>query len=157
MVFSALVLCFLIGCVAGLRSMTAPAIVCAAAYLRWIHPEGTPLAFMASVAALWVFAICAVGELIVDKLPNTPARTAPMGLIARAITGGLSGATLAASSGKSIPIGALLGAVGGIVGAFVGYNIRHGIVVHMNMPDIVIAVIEDLLTITGGLFVVARI
>jgi uncharacterized membrane protein len=80
-----------------------------------------------------------------------------MGLIARAITGGLSGATLAASSGKSIAIGALLGAVGGIVGAFAGYNIRHGIVVHMNMPDIVIAVIEDLLTITGGLFVVARI
>ncbi|HEX2917984.1 MAG TPA: DUF4126 domain-containing protein [Edaphobacter sp.] len=157
MIFSALVLCFLIGCVAGLRSMTAPAIVCAAAYLRWIHPEGTPLAFMASVAALWVFTICAVGELIVDKLPNTPARTAPMGLIARALTGGLSGATLAASSGKSIAIGAVLGAVGGIAGAFAGYNIRHGIVVHMNMPDIVIAVIEDLLTITGGLFVVARI
>lgn len=157
MVFSVLVLCFLIGCVAGLRSMTAPAIVCAAAYLRWIHPEGTPLAFMASAAALWVFAILAVGELIVDKLPNTPARTAPMGLIARAITGGLCGATLAASSNKSIALGAVLGAVGGIVGAYAGYNIRHGIVVHMNMPDIVIAVIEDLLTITGGLFVVARI
>ncbi|HEU4637038.1 MAG TPA: DUF4126 family protein [Edaphobacter sp.] len=157
MVFSVLALCFLIGCVAGLRSMTAPAIVCAAAYLRWIHPEGTPLAFMDTQIALWIFAICAVGELIVDKLPMTPARTEPMGLIARAITGGLSGATLAASSGKSIALGAVLGAVGGIVGAFAGYNIRHGLVVHMNMPDIVIAVIEDLLTITGGLFVVARI
>ena len=157
MVFSVLVLCFLIGCVAGLRSMTAPAIVCAAAYLRWIHPEGTPLAFMASVAALWIFAILAVGELIVDKLPKTPPRTAPMGLIARAITGGLCGATLAAGSGRSIGTGAALGAVGGLVGAFVGYHIRRGLVVHMNMPDIVIAVMEDLLTISGGLFVVSRI
>jgi uncharacterized membrane protein len=157
MVFSVLVLCFLIGCVAGLRSMTAPALVCAAAYLHWIHPEGTPLAFMATVAALWIFAIFAIGELIVDKLPKTPPRTTPVGLIARAITGGLCGATVAASSGKNIGIGALLGAAGGIFGAFAGYNIRHGLVVHMDVPDIVIAVIEDLLAITGGLYVVARI
>jgi len=157
MFFSVLMLCFLIGCVAGLRSMTAPAIVCAAAYLRWIHLDGTPLSFMASAAVLTLFAIFAIGELIVDKLPRTPARTAPMGLIARAVTGGLCGASLAAGSDKSIGVGALLGAVGGVVGAFAGYHIRHGLVVHMNVPDIVIAVIEDLLAITGGLYVVARI
>lgn len=157
MVFSVLVLCFLIGCVAGLRSMTAPAIVCAAAYLHWIHPEGTPLAFMAAIATLWIFAIFAIGELIVDKLPRTPPRTAPMGLIARIVTGALCGATVAASSDRSIAIGALLGAGGGIFGAFAGYNIRHGLVIHMNVPDIIIAVIEDLLAITGGLFVVSRI
>lgn len=157
MVFSVLALCFLIGCVAGLRSMTAPAIVCAAAYLHWIHPEETPLAFMASVAALWIFAIFAIGELIVDKLPKTPARTAPMGVIARIVTGALCGATVAASSGRSIGMGALLGATGGVFGAFAGYNIRHGIVIYMNVPDIIIAVIEDLLAISGGLFVVSRI
>jgi uncharacterized membrane protein len=157
MVFSVPVLCFLIGCVAGLRSMTAPAIVCAAAYLRWIHPEATPLAFMDTVGALWVFAIFAIGELIVDKLPKTPPRTAPMGLIARMITGGLCGATLAVSAGKSLGAGALLGLLGGVVGAFAGYNIRHGLVIHMNLPDIVIAVIEDLLAISGGLFVMSRI
>lgn len=157
MVFSVLMLCFLVGCVAGLRSMTAPAIVCAAAYLRWIHLDGTPLAFMGTMAALCIFGVFAVGELIVDKLPKTPARTAPMGLIARAITGGLCGASLAASSGKSIGVGALLGAAGGIGGAFAGYHIRHGLVVHMNVPDIVIAVMEDLLAISGGLYVVARL
>jgi uncharacterized membrane protein len=80
-----------------------------------------------------------------------------MGLIARIVTGALCGATVAASSDRSIAIGALLGAGGGVFGAFAGYNIRHGLVIHMNVPDIIIAVIEDLLAITGGLFVVSRI
>ena len=52
MAFPVLLLCFLIGCVAGLRSMMAPAIVCAAAYLQWVHLEGTPLAFMTNRLAL---------------------------------------------------------------------------------------------------------
>src|ERR1700750_3332497 len=108
MVFSVLLLCFLIGCVAGLRSMMGPAIICAAAYLRWIHLEGTPLAFLMAQPALWIFTFLAIAELIADKLPKTPARTAPVGLIARAVTGGLCGAALAASGAKSVAAGALL-------------------------------------------------
>ncbi|HEY1434389.1 MAG TPA: DUF4126 domain-containing protein, partial [Thermoanaerobaculia bacterium] len=41
-----LVLAFLIGVVAGLRVMTAPAAVSWAARLGWLHLEGTPLAFL---------------------------------------------------------------------------------------------------------------
>ena len=156
MVFTVLLLCFLIGCVAGLRSMMAPAIICAAAYLRWIHLEGTPLSWMDTMVALCIFTLCAIGELVVDKLPQTPARTAPVGLIARAVTGGLAGAALAVSGGKVLSVGAALGALGGIAGAFSGYYIRHGIVTHAHLPDFVVAVVEDLLTISGGLFIVSR-
>jgi len=156
MVFSIFVLCFLIGCVAGLRSMMAPAILCAASYLRWIHLDGTPLSFLMAPVTLWIFTLLAIGELIVDKLPMTPPRTASMGLIARVITGGLCGAALAASGAKSLGVGALLGAIGGVVGAFAGYNIRHGLVTHMELPDFVVAVIEDLLAISGGLYVASR-
>jgi uncharacterized membrane protein len=156
MAFPVLMLCFLIGCVAGLRSMMAPAIVCAAAYLQWVHLAGTPLAFMTSRVTLSVFTFLAICELIVDKLPQTPSRTAPTGLVARAVTGGLSGAALAASGGKSLVAGALLGAAGGVGGAFAGYEIRKGLVTQMNLPDFVVAVVEDLLTISGGLFVVSR-
>ncbi|QNI36970.1 DUF4126 family protein [Edaphobacter albus] len=153
---SLLLLCFLIGCVAGLRSMMAPAIICATAYVQWIHLEKTPLAFLDTIAALSIFTLFAIGELIVDKLPKTPARTAPVGLIARIITGGLCGAALAMSAGKGVPVGILLGSLGGITGAFVGYNVRHGLVTHMNLPDFVVAVVEDLLAISGGLFVVSK-
>lgn len=156
MVFTVLLLCFLIGCVAGLRSMMAPAIVCAAAYLQWVHLEGTPLGFMTSRVTLSVFTFLAICELIVDKLPQTPPRTAPMGLIARAITGGLSGAALAVSGGKSLAVGLLLGLIGGVAGAFAGYEIRKGLVTQMNLPDFVVAVVEDLLAISGGLFVTSR-
>ena len=156
MVFTVLLLCFLIGCVAGLRSMMAPAIICAAAYLRWIHLEGTPLSWMDTMVALCIFTLCAIGELVVDKLPQTPARTAPVGLIARAVTGALAGAALAVSGGKVLSVGAALGALGGIAGAFGGYYVRHGIVTHAHLPDFVVAVVEDLLTISGGLFIVSR-
>jgi uncharacterized membrane protein len=155
-VFSVLLLCFLIGCVAGLRAMMAPAILCAGAYLGWIHLDGTPLAFMNSMITLSIFTLFAIGELIADKLPKTPARTSAIGLSARVLMGALSGAVLAASGGKSLAIGALLGAVGAVVGAFAGYHIRHGLVTHMNLPDFVVAVIEDLLAISGGLFVASR-
>jgi uncharacterized membrane protein len=156
MSFPVLFLCFLMGCVAGLRSMMATAIVCAAAYLQWVHLEGTPLAFMTSKVTLSLFTFLAICELIVDKLPQTPSRTAKMGLIARAVTGALSGAALAVSGGQSLAVGALLGLVGGVGGAFVGYQIRHGLVTQMNLPDFVVAVVEDLLAISGGLFVASR-
>ena len=60
------------------------------------------------------------------------------------------------SGGKGLVVGAVLGALGGVAGAFAGYQIRHGLVTHMNLPDFVVAVVEDLLTISGGLFVVSR-
>ena len=153
---SLLLLCFLIGCVAGLRSMMAPAIICATAYVQWIHLEKTPLAFLDTITALSLFTLFAIGELIVDKLPRTPPRTAPVGLIARIITGGLCGAALAMSAATGVPAGILLGSVGAITGAYLGYNVRRGLVTHMNLPDFVIAVVEDLLAISGGLFVVSK-
>ena len=156
MSFPVLFLCFLMGCVAGLRSMMAPAIICAAAYLQWVHLEGTPLAFMTSKVTLSLFTFLAICELIMDKLPQTPSRTSAMGLTARAVTGALSGGALAVSGGQSLAVGALLGLVGGVGGAFAGYQIRHGLVTQMNLPDFVVAVVEDLLAISGGLFVASR-
>lgn len=156
MAFSVLMLCFLIGCVAGLRSMMAPAIVCAGAYLGWLHLGGTSLALLNNRVVLSVFTLLAILELFVDKLPQTPPRIAPTGLIARMATGALSGAAIAVSARTSLLLGAVLGLIGGIVGAYVGYYIRRGLVAQTKLPDFVIAVVEDLLTISGGLFVVSR-
>ncbi len=156
MVFTVLLLCFLIGTVAGLRSMMAPAIVCAAAYLHWVHLDGTPLAWMNTMAVLTVFTLFAIGELVYDKLPIAQARTHPLGLITRALTGGLSGAALAVSGGYRLSGGALLGALGGVAGAFAGYHIRRGLVHQTRLPDFVVAVVEDLLAISGGLYLCSR-
>jgi uncharacterized membrane protein len=82
-----LALCFLLGCIVGLRSLTAPAVVCWAAHLGWINYSGTKLAFVGKPWTLAVFTLLALVELIADKLPKTPARTAPVGLGARIFLG----------------------------------------------------------------------
>lgn len=123
-----LALTFAIGLVAGLRSLTAPAVVCWAAHLGWINLSGSPLAFMGSTWALWLFTILALIELVADQLPTAPARTAPVGLIARLVTGMLSGACLAVAGGVSLLVGVICAAVGVLVGTFGGYQARIGLV-----------------------------
>ena len=159
-----LLLAFLIGVIAGLRSLTAPAVVAWAAYHGWLSLHGTALSFMGAKAAVIIFVMLAVGELVSDKLPGTPSRTAPPGLIARILLGGLCGACLAVAGAHSAaqPIaqfaafGALLGIAGGVAGAFGGYQIRTRLVKALQCPDFVIAVAEDAVAIAGGLFIVSR-
>lgn len=111
---------------------------------------------MASTAAVAIFTLLAVIELISDKLPSTPSRTAPPGLIARVLLGGLSGAVVAAAGGQGAVLGGVLGALGGIAGAFAGYQVRTRLVKALKVPDFAIAILEDLVAIGGGLFLVSR-
>ena len=58
-----------IGVVAGLRSMTAPAVVAWAAHLGWINLSGSRLAFMGSAWAVGISSLAALGVFVVDQLP----------------------------------------------------------------------------------------
>ena len=151
-----LLLAFGIGVIAGLRSLTAPAMVAWAAHRGWLNLQGSSLSFMGSTPAVAAFTILAVIELVADQLPSTPARTKPPGLIARILLGGLSGAAVALAGGQSAAVGCALGAVGGVVGAFVGYQVRTGLVHALKVPDFVIAVLEDLVAVAGALLIVTR-
>ena len=151
-----LLLAFGIGLVAGLRSLTAPAVVAWAAQRGWLNLHGTALSFMGSTVAVAIFTILAAIELVTDQLPSTPARTKAPGLIARILMGGLSGAAVALAGGQSAAIGACLGAAGGVAGAFAGYQIRTGLVRALKVPDVVIALLEDLVAVAGALFFVTR-
>ena len=145
-----------IGIVAGLRSLTAPAVVAWAAHLGWLNLHGSSLAFMGSIAAVALFSLLAAGELVSDKLPKTPKRTALAPLFARVITGGLCGASLCAAAGKSLLFGTLLGGIGGVIGAFVGYDARRRLVNNLNIKDCFVAICEDFLAIALALFLVSR-
>src|SRR5207245_10715209 len=114
----ALLLTFGIGVVAGLRSMTAPAVVAWAAHMGWINLSGSPLAFMGSVWAVAIFTLGALGEFVADQLPIAPARTTAVPLIARIVIGLLTGAFLGIARSVSLWIGALIVAVGVVGGAF---------------------------------------
>jgi uncharacterized membrane protein len=151
-----LVLAFLIGAVAGLRSMTAPAIVAWAVHEDWLPLHHTRLEFMGATATVVIFTVLAVVELITDKLPSTPSRLAPAGLIARAIFGGLSGATVALGGEQSVALGVVLGVIGSAAGAFGGHAARSRLVRALKVRDWVIAVSEDVVAIVAGLAVVSQ-
>lgn len=144
-----------IGIVAGLRSLTAPAAVSWAAHLGWLDLHGTPLAFMGSTAAVAIFSLAAVAELVADKLPKTPSRTKPGSLIGRIIMGGLAGACVSVSATGSWVAGALLGGVGAVIGTFGGYELRRRLVRGLQVKDIVIAIPEDLVAIGLAYLVVS--
>ena len=151
----ALLFAFLIGLFAGLRSLTPPAAVAWAVHLGWLK-LARPLSLIGSLPAVIILSLFAVTEIIFDKLPNTPSRTAPPGLIARIVTGGVTGACVSLGGGRSGFIGAGLGVIGGIVGCFAGYQVRARLVRFLRQPDFNIALVEDLIAIGGSLFIVSR-
>src|SRR5262245_20839821 len=102
-----LLFAFLIGLFAGLRSLTPPAAVAWAVHLDWFR-LGRRMSLIGSLPAVIILSVLAIGEIIVDKLPNTPNRTAPLGLIGRIVTGGFTGACVALGGGQSAYVGAAL-------------------------------------------------
>jgi uncharacterized membrane protein len=145
----------LLGCVCGLRSMTAPAVVAWGAHLGWLHLEGSPLAFLANKISVVIFSLFAVGELIADKLPFIPPRIQAGPLGVRIVFGAMCGTALCLSSSASPILGALAGGLGGIAGAFAGYAYRRRF--SLTVPDLLLALLEDLVAVGGGLLLVSRL
>ena len=150
-----LLVTFLIGFFAGLRSLTPPAVTAWAAHLGWLKVL-SPLSWIGTMPAVVILTLFALVELVTDKLPKTPSRTAPPGLIARIVLGGLSGACIASVGGEGIVLGVALGIVGAVAGTYGGYQARTRLVKALGTPDFVIALLEDLVTIGGSLWVVSR-
>ena len=146
-------LAFLIGVIAGLRSMTAPAAVSWAAHCGWLQLGGTWLEFLGHTVTVCILTVLAIGELIADKLPKTPSRKAPVGFMARILAGALSGAAIGASGG-SLYGGLAAGVVGAVIGTLGGYEFRVRLVRATGGKDLRIALLEDVIAIGGGFLVV---
>ena len=146
-------LVLLIGIVAGLRALTAPAAVSWAAHLGWLPLNGTALAFLGSTWAAWILTALALGELVTDQLPTTPSRTVPIAFGTRILTGALSGAALGVTAG-SLVVGAVLGAVGAVIGTLGGHSVRAWLAARFG-KDRPAAFIEDAVAIVGAALIVS--
>ena len=153
---SVLALTFGIGVIAGLRSLTAPAVVSWAARLHWFSLENTWAAFLGYALTAYIFAALALAELVNDKLPNTPSREATGPFAARIALGAFSGAALCASANQSAALGAMSGGLGAVAGTLGGYEARTRLVKALHAPDFVIALVEDAVAVGGGFFLVSR-
>jgi uncharacterized membrane protein len=146
-----LLLALLIGVIAGLRSMTAPAVVSWAARLGWIHLNSSWLAVLGYSWTPWILSIAALGELIADKLPSTPSRKMPPSFAFRIISGSVCGAAIGIAHG-SLPIGLTGGAIGAAIGTLGGAAARSALA-RLFGKDLPAALLEDAVAIVGAILI----
>lgn len=144
-------LALLIGVVAGLRAMTAPAAVAWAAYLGGLDLSGTWLAFLGNVWVRWILTALALVELVTDQLPSTSSRTVPVQFGARVVMGSLSGAAIGALGGSWVG-GLLAGAAGAVVGTLGGRAFRARLAAAFG-SDRPAAFVEDAVALGGALLI----
>ena len=93
-----------------------------------------------------VYAMAAL-ELMGDKLPRTPNRTAPIGLALRVVSGAGVARMMLGGRGRAAAAGALgLGAAAAILGAFVGLRLRRALTRRLGggaLANVVAGTIED--------------
>lgn len=145
----------LLGVLSGARSMTPLAMLALYRDRDSLHGSWQGWPVLRSPGGRAALVLAAVGELVADKLPMTPARTKPLPLIGRAATGAIAGAAIGTLGGQDgWRRGAALGAVGGVIGSFAGTFLRSGGAA-TGLPDLVFALVEDAATIACSAAVVA--
>lgn len=149
-----LLLALLIGVVAGLRSVTAPAAVAWAALLKWINLDGTWVSWLGHPVTVAVITVLAVLELIADKLPATPDRTAVVSFTARIVLGAFAGAVIGTAWGYTWG-GLGAGVVGAVLGTLGGYEARTRLAAARDGHDLPIALLEDAVAVLGGFAIAA--
>lgn len=145
----------LIGVVAGLRAMTAPAAVAWGAHLGLYSLEGTPLAWVGGTIATWVFTALAVLELVADQLPKTPSRKVPVQFGTRIVSGAVCGAALGMTQDAWIG-GAVAGALGAVIGTLGGAEAR-GRLAKAFGKDLPAGLLEDVVAIGGAALIVSAV
>ena len=143
---------FAIGALSGLRALSPIAVICWLGLLHRLPLTGWD-SFAGSKVAAGLFSLGAVGELIGDKLPKTPSRLKQPGFSVRIVMGGLCGLLLAVAGSFSLIGGLLLGAIGAIAGSYLGYFARSRITGNFGLPDLPVALAEDVICIAGSFFV----
>ena len=140
----------LLGALAGMRSMAAPAVLGQLSRKGALDDVADGLSLVTRPSFSSLANVLAAGEFIADKLPVTPNRTAVGPLLGRAFTGGISGAVVCSAKRRSPWIGALVGAAAAVGAAYGAYDLRRRAGPKFHVSDTVVAVAEDVLVGSMG-------
>jgi uncharacterized membrane protein len=147
-----IVLALLIGVIAGLRAMTAPAVVAWGAFLGWIDVDSKWSEWIAHPITVAVLTIFLLVELVTDQLPRLPSRKTAPQFLTRLIMGAFAGAVIGSaffhtfsSTGAGI-VGAVLGTMGGAAARQRFASARDG----QDRPG---AILEDVVAVGGGFLI----
>lgn len=136
MTFATFTRCLAIGAASGLRTTAG---------IAALGPKGI---------GGWALRALEAGELVGDKLPQTPSRLQPAQLAARGVFGALAAGIVARREGANVVLGGLAG-VGGAIGAAYAGAAYRGWVARKKLPDTLYALAEDALAV-GAANLVAR-
>ena len=140
-----------LGAVAGMRSMTPPALLSRAASRGEVPGiEETPFAFLASKRAARLLTVLALGEISADKLPFAPDRTSIPSLAGRLVTGALVGAALFSADGRSGTTGGAFGALSSLATSYLSFYLRTGAQEKLGLPSPVLGLVEDAVALGIG-------
>lgn len=147
-----ILLALAIGFIAGLRALTAPAVVAWGASLGWIGVGDKWSHWMAHPITVTVLTIFLVVELVTDQLPKTPSRKSPPQFTTRLIMGGFAGAVIGSASHHTF-IGLGAGIVGAVLGTLGGAAARTGLTAANGGRDRPVAIGEDVVAVGGGFLI----
>lgn len=137
-----------LGIIAGMRSMSAPALLS-----MWLAQNGKPntenrlAALLSRSEVRRLLPLMALGEFVGDKLPTTPARIAFLPLLGRVVIGAAMGAAVCDEQ-ENITLYAVTGGVAAFISSFVMYFLRRE--AGKRLPDPLLAVAEDSLVVALG-------
>jgi uncharacterized membrane protein len=147
-----LLLALLIGVIAGLRAMTAPAVVAWGALLGWIDLDGKWSEWVAHPITVTVLTIFLLVELVTDQLPKTPSRKTAPQFITRLLMGAFAGAVIGSAFFHTFSaLGA--GMVGAVLGTLGGAEVRSRLYDKNDGRDRPGAFLEDVVAVGGGFLI----
>jgi uncharacterized membrane protein len=144
-----ILLALAIGVIAGLRALTAPAVVAWGAALGWIDVEGKWSEWMTHPITLTVLTIFLVIELVTDQQPQTPSRRTAPQFITRLIMGAFAGAVIGSAFYHTF-VGLGSGMIGAVIGTMVGAEARQRFASLRSGQDRPGAILEDVVAVGGG-------
>lgn len=132
-----------LGALSGMRSMAAPRLVARALEVGRRSPsrsgQTTTTARLVSLAA--------AGEILADKSPWIPDRTSTLPLAGRALLGSLSALAYAHHRHQPLVSHGIVGAAAAVISTFAAFHVRRMVAQRLNVPDVVIALLEDALVL----------
>lgn len=146
---SPLIKTIILGMSAGMRTM-APLAIVSTKFHNNKQPnlKNSKFSFIQTGLVSTLLDMAALGELAGDKSPNAPNRTEPLGIIGRALSGAIVGATIYKASYRNPVNGAIIGVVAAVVSTFIFFNLRKKLAKKTG-KDKVLGMAEDVLAFSA--------
>ena len=133
----------LLGVAAGMRSQVPLAAMALQTERGQFDPGPAARRLVSSRGGVAGMVLAAGGELVADKLPQTPSRLSPLPFLYRLATGAALGSAAHYDANRPRALGAVLGAAGAGLGAAAGSRARVALAGRSRVPAVVWGLAED--------------